>query len=63
MAKVYGSPFKIDWTDKEKVIAYAKRLGKGQTVFKDYARPTYGITHTSRVDLTSKDGRHIIYQT
>ena len=63
MAKVYGSPFKVDWTNKAEVIAYAKMMGKGQTVFKDYAQPTYGITHTSRVNLTGKDGRHIIYQT
>ncbi len=63
MAKVYGSPFKVDWTDKEKVIAYAKRLGKGMTVFKDYAQPNYGITHTSREDRLSIKGRTIVYQT
>ena len=63
MATVYGSPFKVDWTDKDKVITYAKRLGKGMTVFKDYAQPTYGITHTSRTDLLDIAGRKIIYQT
>lgn len=46
MTRVAGSPFRIDWKDKEAVIAYAKKLGKGQTVFKHPARDNYNITHT-----------------
>lgn len=32
MTKVYGSPFKIDWTSRQAVIEYAQRLGSGQSV-------------------------------
>lgn len=40
----------MDWTNKDQVIAYAKRLGRGQTVFKREDRPNFNITHTSRKD-------------
>lgn len=63
MATVYGSPFKINWKDKDEVITYAKKLGKGMSVFKDEGVPNYGITHTSRTDLTSKEGRTILFRT
>lgn len=62
MAKVYGSPFKVNWGDKDEVIAYAKRLGRGMSVIQDEGRNTFGITHTCRTDLLSKPGRKIIYQ-
>jgi hypothetical protein len=48
MTKVYGSPFKIDWKDKEDVIAYAKRFGPGMSVVKYPSRNNYNITHTDR---------------
>jgi len=52
-----------NWEDKDQVIAFAKRLGKGQTVFQDEGRKSYGITHTSREDLINLPGRKIIFQT
>lgn len=45
---VKGSPFHIDWTDKNAVIAYAKKLGPGQLVFKHPDRKNYNITHCTR---------------
>ena len=51
---------KIDWCDKEQVIAYAKRFGAGQTVFKDTSRSNYNITHTSRIDQYKKEW--VVYQ-
>lgn len=63
MATVYGSPFKVNWGDKDAVIAYAKKLGRGMSVIQDAGRDTFGITHTSRTDLLAKPGRKIIYQT
>jgi hypothetical protein len=53
----------IDWCSKDAVIAYAKRLGKGQTVFKVPDRPNYNITHTSRPDRWQQPGYVLIYQT
>ena len=41
------SPFKIDWSDKDAVIRYAKTLGSGMTVFKLPERNNYNIKHTS----------------
>lgn len=46
---------KYFWMDKESVIAYAKRLGKGQTVYKDPDRDNYNICFTVdeyRLDLS-----------
>jgi hypothetical protein len=40
----------VDWTNLEQVKAYARRLGKGMTVFKHPDRANYNITHTSRTD-------------
>jgi hypothetical protein len=48
MPIVYGSPFKINWTNKEAVIAYAKKLGPGQLVYKDPSRPNFNIMHSTR---------------
>jgi hypothetical protein len=42
------NPFSVDWYSKEKVIAYAKELGKGMTVFRRIGFTSYSITHTSR---------------
>ncbi|AXP07811.1 hypothetical protein SmphiM6_120 [Sinorhizobium phage phiM6] len=58
---VRGSPFKIDWKDKDAVIAYAKTLGKGQTVFKHPDRDNYNITHTECPERY--EGCEIVYQT
>lgn len=51
---------KIDWCNKEQVIAYAKQFGKGQTVFKNPTRSNYNITHTSRTDQYKKEW--VVYQ-
>jgi len=40
-----------DFSDKEQVIALARKLGRGMTVYKHPDRPNFNITHTSRVDL------------
>jgi len=61
MVKVYGSPFAIDWKDKDAVIAYAKKLGKGQVVFKHPNRANYNITFVCRPGLY--EGCEIIYKT
>ena len=45
-----GSPFRVDWTNLDAVISYAKQLGPGMTVFKHPARDNYNITHSSRMD-------------
>lgn len=42
---------RINWLDREVVIAYAKSLGAGMTVFKHPFRGNYNITHSSRSDL------------
>lgn len=41
-----ASVFKCDYTDKDSVIALARRMGKGMTVFKVEGRNNYNITHT-----------------
>lgn len=42
------SVFKCDYTNKDAVIALAKRFGKGMTVFEHMhkGKVHYGITHT-----------------
>ncbi len=50
----------MDWTNKEQVIAYAKKLGKGQTVFKHPSRNNYNITHTVRTDRYKSEW--VVYQ-
>lgn len=56
-----SNPFKVDWTDKNAVVDYAKRLGKGQTVFKHPSRRNYNITHTVRTDQYEQEW--VVYQT
>lgn len=46
---------KVNWTDKDQVINYARNLGSGMTVYKHPSRKNYNITHTSRTDLYHKD--------
>lgn len=46
--RISGSPFAINWRDLKAVIAYAKRLGPGQSVIKHPDRSNYNITHTDR---------------
>lgn len=41
----------VDYANRAAVIAYAKRLGKGMTVYKHPDRTNFNITHTSRTDL------------
>jgi hypothetical protein len=53
MSKVYGNPFKIDWENKDAVIEYARKLGRGMTVFKSPHRSNYNICHTERTELYS----------
>lgn len=50
MPIVYGSPFKLDWRDREAVIAYCKRLGGDSVVIKVAGRDNYNITFRNRVD-------------
>lgn len=52
---------KIDWRNKEQVIAYAKKLGAGMSVIKYPNRDNYNITHTERADILF--GVTIVYQT
>lgn len=61
MAIVYGSPFAIDWKNKDKVIEYANKLGKGMTVYKHPRRNNYNIKHTD--NLTSDELAWVVYQT
>lgn len=53
---------KIDWTNKEQVIAYAKRLGSGMTVMLEMGRANYNITHTSRKDQWDLPNVIVVYQ-
>lgn len=51
------------WEDKDKVISFAKQMGKGQTVYKYPERSNYNICHTVneyRLDLSVV---FIIYRT
>lgn len=59
MGRVVGSPFRIDWTDREAVIEYAKKLGVGNVVYKHPARNNYNITH--KVNDTYKS-EWIVYE-
>lgn len=49
--KALKSPFRVNWLDLEQVKEYARKLGRGQTVYKHPNRPNYNITHTARADL------------
>lgn len=60
MAKVCGSPFKVDWKNEKAVVAYATRLGKGQTVIYNEDLKSYAITHTERRDRWERPGVRII---
>ena len=61
MARVYGNPFKLDWTDLDVVIAYAKRLGKDQVVVKHPNRANYNITFASCPERY--EGAEILFRT
>jgi hypothetical protein len=54
---------KFDWCDLPSVIAYAKRLGPGMTVFKHVTRSNYNITHTLRRDLWDKPSVRVVFNT
>lgn len=43
--------FHTDYKNLAEVIELAKRIGKGQTVYKSPERDNYNITHTERTDL------------
>jgi hypothetical protein len=51
---VAGSPFAVDWSDKDAVIAYAKKLGEGMIVISNpMARNQFAISfveHSSRYE-------------
>jgi hypothetical protein len=61
MGYFVGENARMDWENKDAVIAYAERLGSGQTVFKHPDRPNYNITHTSRTDRYEK--AWVVHQT
>ncbi len=54
---------KIDWTNREVVIAAAKRFGPGMLVVKHDSRANFNITHAARSDLWDKPGVAVIYKT
>lgn len=60
-SRVLGSPFKVDYTDLKQVIAYARRLGTGQLVYKHPDRPNYNITHNTR--WKEIDPAWVVYET
>lgn len=55
---------RVNWFDKEQVIAFAKRLGEGQTVYRHPMRANYNITHTERFNSRSHEYKPdwIVYQ-
>jgi hypothetical protein len=55
------NPFRVNWKDRDAVIAYAKRLGPGQVVIKHPGRDNYNITHASRPDRHV--GAEIVFRT
>ena len=65
MPRVAGSPFRINWENKDMVIAYAKKLGPGQTVYKHPNRSNYNIRHTSTLSRAGDEvpQRWIVHQT
>ena len=46
---------KTDWTSLESVKEAAKKLGKGQVVYKNPARNNYNITHATRTDVYKRE--------
>ena len=54
---------KVDWTDKAKVIEYARLLGSGLSVIKYPGRVNYNITHTENLFRPGMGGVKVIYQT
>lgn len=57
----------INWEDRAKVIALAKKLGPGHTVVKHSTGRDYNIVRTSRVEQYRKNigeaTLHIIFRT
>ena len=53
--------FDLDWSDRDAVITYAKRLGSGMTVIKMPMRSNYNIIHTA--NLGRYADASIVYQT
>lgn len=54
---------KVDWQDRESVIAYAYALGPGMTVYKHPDRANYNITHTAQPDRWKHWNYEIVCQT
>ena len=54
--------FSTDYSDKQAVIALAKRFGKGMTVCFDAAFGCYNIIHTSRENELLR-GRKVVHRT
>ncbi|WP_292336668.1 hypothetical protein [Mesorhizobium sp.] len=44
-------------------MTYARKLGKGQTVFKVAGRANYNITHTERRDRWEQPGHRVVMHT
>lgn len=54
---------KIDWTNREAVIAAANHFGPGMLVVKHQDRANFNITHAARPDLWDKPGVEVIHKT
>lgn len=54
---------KMDWNNREQVIAFAKKLGQWQTVYKNKHRENYNITHTARPDMWKHIDNVVVFQT
>jgi hypothetical protein len=58
MGIAYGNPFKLNWVEVEAVIDYAKKLGRGQVVFKHPEHHGYNITFLSTFMQKVKTGEY-----
>jgi len=56
---------KIDWSDLNAVIAYAKKLSthSSMTVMRKAGLKTFSITHTERRDLWDRPDVTVMHQT
>jgi len=58
---VYGSPFKIDWTNLNAVIEYCKKFGPECIVTKSDDRPNYNICIRERRDTWDIPGVTVVF--
>lgn len=59
--RIPGIPNKINWKEREKVIEYAIKLGKGYTVYKHPNKNVYDIIRTDIKDQYEPEW--VIFQT